>query len=68
MYSTIIPLTLTMLNMNIFYFEYSVDPGQLAFENPSDQNRHCFPVYLLRIQAKNDIQSVSWIEIGEECS
>ena len=31
-----------MLNLNISCFENSVDPDQLAFEKPADQDSHCF--------------------------
>ena len=33
--------TLTVLNLNISYFENSVDPDQLDSEKPSDRDPHC---------------------------
>ena len=38
--------TLTMLNMKISCFEYSVDPDQLASQKTADLDPHCFPVCL----------------------
>ena len=39
--------THTMLNMDISSFENSVDPDQLAFQKPADQDPHCFPLCML---------------------
>ena len=33
-----------MLNPNISRFEISVDPDQLVYEKPDDQQSHCFPL------------------------
>ena len=39
-------LSLTMLNIDTFFFENSVDPNQLVSQKPADQNPHCFPLCL----------------------
>ena len=36
--------TNTMLSLDVFYLENSVDPDQLASEKPADQDLHCFPL------------------------
>ena len=39
-------ITLTILKkQNVSYFEYSLDPDQLASEKPADQDPHCFLLY-----------------------
>ena len=37
-------LTIAMVNLDVFYFENSVDPDQLAHKviKPADQDPHCF--------------------------
>ena len=44
--------TLTMLNPDIFCFDNSVDPDQLASEKPADQDQHCLSLSL-QIHAYN---------------
>ena len=43
-----------MVNMNIYSFKNSVDPDQLAYENPSDQDPRCF--LLIRLQ----LHDIDW--------
>ena len=33
---------LTMISLNLSFFENSVDPNQLASEKQADQESHCF--------------------------
>ena len=40
-------LTFTILHLDVYYFENSVDLDQLASQKPADRDLHCFTILLV---------------------
>ena len=52
-----------MLNPDIFCFENSVDPDQLASEKPADQDPHSFHS-ACKYMLINGILLINWLKLG----